>query len=124
MNNADRAVLVNELGAKTNYEKVPARMATGAMGNIGYSALIIEGDRGPIKVIADHNCPQGTAYLLQLNTWKLYSLGPAPRFLDFDGNRMLREAAADAYEARIGYYGQMGCVAPGWNANVNISAVV
>jgi hypothetical protein len=58
--------------------------------------------------------------MLQLDVWKLYSLGKAPRILDADGLKMLRESSADAVEVRAGYYAQLGCRAPGWNANVKL----
>lgn len=36
--------------------------------------------------------------------------------LDLDGNKMLREAAADAYEVRCANFSQVGCTFPGANA--------
>ncbi len=54
--------------------------------------------------------------MLQLNTWTLETLNGAPRILDLDGNRMLRNSTADSYQIRVGYYGNMTCEAPGWNA--------
>jgi hypothetical protein len=56
--------------------------------------------------------------MLQLDVWKLYSLGKCPRILDSDGLKMLRESSADAVQVRVGYYAQVGCRAPGWNVNV------
>jgi hypothetical protein len=56
--------------------------------------------------------------MLQLDTWSLNTLGEAPMFLDLDNNRMLRESAADAYEVRLGYYGNIACNAPGYNCRI------
>jgi hypothetical protein len=42
--------------------------------------------------------------------------------LDQDGNRMLRIYNQDALEARIGYYAQLGCDAPGYNATIAMPA--
>ena len=53
-----------------------------------------------------------------MDTWSLNTLGEAPMFLDLDNNRMLRESAADAYEVRMGYYGNVACNAPGYNCRV------
>lgn len=88
---------------------------------IGFRGILINGPRGPIKVIPDQNCPFGTAFMLQMDVWKLYSLGKAPKILDTDGLKMLRDSAADSVEVRVGYYAQLGCRAPGWNANVKLA---
>lgn len=85
---------------------------------IGFRAIQINGPRGPIKVIPDQNCPSNRAFMLQLNVWKLYSLGKSVRILDADGNKMLRESSADSVELRCGGYSQLGCRAPGFNANI------
>lgn len=99
----------HDLGAKVMYEEL-------RVGEIGFEAIRINGPTGPIKVIPDLNCPYGFAWMLQLDTWELMSLGAMPKFLDFDGLKMLRESTSDAYEVRVGYYAQLVCNAPGWNA--------
>ena len=63
---------------------------------------MIHGPRGPIKVIPDQNCPNNVAFMLQLDVWKLYSLGKSPKILDSDGLKFLRESTADAVEVRVG----------------------
>jgi hypothetical protein len=45
----------------------------------------------------------------------------APRLLDSDGNQILREATADNVEVRLGYRAQLGCAAPGFNANIQLA---
>ena len=79
---------------------------------------MIHGPRGPIKVIPDQNCPKDVAYMLDMSVWKLYSLGKAPKILDSDGLRFLRESSADAVEVRVGYYAQLGCRGPGYNVRI------
>lgn len=88
---------------------------------IGFRAMQINGPRGPLNIVADQNCPSDKAYMLQMDTWKLYSLGKAPQISDTDGMKMLRESNADAVEVRVVYYAQLGCVAPGWNAVIQLS---
>jgi hypothetical protein len=97
------------LGSKVQYVdlKVTAE--------IGFRGILINGPKGPIKVMPDHNCPKKYTYMLTSNTWKLYSLGKAPKILDADGLKMLRESDADAVEVRCGYYANLGCNAPGFN---------
>ena len=115
MNYSNFADLEKALGSKVSYVDVKASP------EIGFRGILVHGPRGPIKVIPDQNCPNGVAYMLQMDVWKLYSLGKAPKILDSDGLKFLRESTADAVEARIGYYAQLGCRAPGFNVRVALS---
>lgn len=112
VNTLDRADIVKSLGSKAVYEPVKS-----TDGVVGYKALIIEGEDGPVKVVADVNCPKGNFFLLQTDTWVRKSAKAAPRYLKADGPEFLREAAADGYEWRIGAYWNIGCEAPGYNAS-------
>lgn len=114
MNYAEFADLEKALGSKVQY--VDLKVSA----DIGFRGIVINGPRGPIRVVPDQNCPAGRAFMLQLDVWKLYSLGKAPRILDADGMKMLRESNADAVEVRVGYYAQLGCRAPGWNASIKL----
>jgi hypothetical protein len=109
------ADLEKALGSKVQYIDLKVNA------EIGFRGIVINGPRGPIKVIPDQNCPSDRAFMLQMDVWKLYSLGDAPKILDADGLKMLRENNADAVEVRVGYYAQLGSRAPGWNANVLLS---
>lgn len=108
------ADLEKALGSKVQY------IDAHASAEIGFRGMLIHGPRGPIKVIPDQNCPDSRAFMLSMQYWKLYSLGKAPKILDSDGLKFLRESSADAVEVRVGYYAQMGCRAPGFNANINL----
>ena len=88
--------------------------------DIGFSGISIVGPTGPITIVPDYNCQPNTLWLLQKDTWVLATLGDAPQFLDLDSLRMLRDAGSDAYEVRLGYYGQVGCYAPGWNCRITL----
>lgn len=83
--------------------------------NFGFRTLQVYGPHGIIDVVADKDCPTGTGYLLQLDTWGLYSIGDAVGILSHDGNRMLRQNGYDGVEVRMGGYYQAGCRAPGYN---------
>lgn len=107
------ANLEKALGSKVVYDEAKARDV-----DIGFAAISIRGPRGTIKVVPDMNCQPNVAWMLQLDTWSLNTLGEAPMFLDLDNNRMLRESAADAYEVRLGYYGNVACNAPGYNCRI------
>jgi len=115
MNYSKYADLENALGSKVIYTDMKINA------EISFRGILINGPRGPIKVIPDQNCPSDRAFMLQLNVWKLYSLGKAPQILDTDGLKMLRQASADGVEVRIGYYAQVGCRAPGFNVNIKLA---
>lgn len=112
MNYSNFADLEKALGSKVAYVEKNIKP------EIGFRGILIHGPRGPINVIPDQNCPPDVAYLLQLDTWKLYSLGKAPKILASDGNKMLRVYNQDQLELRVGFYGQLGCRAPGFNARI------
>jgi hypothetical protein len=109
--------LEKALGAKVQYidYKGPA--------DIAFRGIRINGHNSEIKVFPDRNCPSTKGYMLQMDTWTLYSLNDAPHILRYsDGNEMLRVANADAAEVRIAAYYNLGCNAPGWNANLTLAA--
>jgi len=114
VNYAKFAELENALGSKVQYIDLKANA------EIGFRGVVINGPRGPIKVVPDANCPGNKAFMLDLSVWKLYSLGKAPKILDTDGLKMLRESNANAVEIRIGFYAQLGCNAPGYNAVISL----
>ena len=83
---------------------------------ISFRGVKLQGPSGPIEVFADRNCQAATGWMIQLNTWCLYSLNAVPHIFKYgDQLEMLRLASADASEVRVGDYAQMGCRAPGWN---------
>ena len=91
------------------------------VGVFGFSSISIATPTGMVDVYADHNCPIDVGYLLQMDTWKLKSLGPAPRLLAFDGLKGIRQSNEDGVEYRWGYYGNLLCTAPGFNCRVALA---
>jgi hypothetical protein len=104
------AALENTLGSKVQYVNVKSGDA-----DVGFEGIRVHGTKGPIQVIPDQNCQADRTYMLQLDTWMLYSLGMAPRIFRGDSLEFLRVGGSDAVEIRALYYAEMGCVAPGWN---------
>jgi len=117
MNPLSYSELIKSLGSKVVYDL----MRSSDVADVFFEAVRIHLPSGSAMVVADPNCPYGRAYMLQMDTWKLYSLGMAPKILMTDGLRFLRENNADAVEVRAGYYAQMGCTAPGWNATIALT---
>ena len=118
MNFTSYAALEKSLGSKVQYVDIRHEEA-----DISFAGIKIHAPYGPITVIPDRNCPSQTAYLLQMDTLKFRSLGKAPHILTYglEGLEGLRVGNADALEIRIGYYGNLICNAPCWNAVVSLS---
>lgn len=113
---ASYGALVTALGSKKTYDNV-----SGPAG-ISYQGVKVIGANSEFSVFPDRSCPAATAFLLQMDTWKLYSLGQFPGILRSpDGLEMLRVYNADAAEVRAGGYSNAGCEAPGWNAYVSLA---
>lgn len=106
--------LIIELGNKVEYT------TQNVTANVGFTGVKIVGAKRPITVHADHNCPDGRAYMLTKDTWKLISVGSVPELHDEDGVRMLRESTADGFEVRASYYANLVCDAPGYNAVITL----
>jgi hypothetical protein len=111
------AALEKALGSKVTYVdmKGPA--------DIAFRGIMVNGANSMIKVFPDRFCQATTGYLLQMETWAFEGLGDAPQILRYgDGLEMLRVYNSDAGECRVAYYGQLRTNAPGWNAQVALSA--
>lgn len=111
--------LEKELGAKVQYVQVKHDMA-----DIAFKGITVNAPYGPITIIADRNEISKTAHLLEMDVWKLRSLGKAPHILTYgrEGLEGIRVYNADALEVRVGYYGNLVCAAPGFNTVVQLSA--
>lgn len=121
MNNVQYRQLLKSLSSKVYYQ--PTKVEANA--RIAFSGIMVEGDAGPFAVIPDQNCPSKVCHLMQMDTWKLYSLGPAVHIFDKDTDQeMLRESSTDGYELRVGGYQQVGCRAPGWNGRIELAPAV
>lgn len=119
MDFASYAALVNSLGAKVQYVQVKHDEV-----EVAFEGITFQSAYGRVTILADRSCPPTTAYLLTMDTLKLRSLGKVPHILTYgmEGLDGLRVGNADALEIRIGYYGNLICSAPGWNAVVTLSA--
>jgi hypothetical protein len=111
--------LIKSLGSNVEYDVVQAFDA-----EVGFNSIRMRTpSAGVVQVMGDYNCPATRGYALNMDTWKLYSVGEAPHIFDFDNDqKVLREASSDSYEVRVGYYAQLGCTAPGWNGVVTLQA--
>lgn len=79
---------------------------------ISFRGIELSGPKGKVTVYPDQDCPQNRGYMLKMDSMAFYSLKEPVQILNADGNQMLRESSADAYEVRIATYSQLGCVEP------------
>jgi hypothetical protein len=110
--------VIAALGARVMYTEVPAQGSQGTLAKIGFQAVDIMGPKGVIHLVADDACPNCHAYMLQMDTWSLCSLGDAPRILTRNDKDYITVYNADSIEIRVGYYAELGCSAPGFNAHI------
>lgn len=106
--------LEKALGSKVQYVDLAANA------EVSFRGVVINGPKGPIKVVPDQNCPSNRIFGIHMPVWKLYSLGKSVRVIDTDGLQMLRQSAADGVEVRYGNYLNMGCRAPGGNIHLDV----
>jgi hypothetical protein len=112
-NFAQFANLQSSLGTRVSYGEVPTND-----GEFGFRSIQITCGTNVVDVLADAYCPSNVGWIIQKDTWKLYSLKEVPRFENTDGLQMLRQTTNDGVEVRAKYYAQLGCVAPGFNGRV------
>jgi hypothetical protein len=93
--------LIKELGAGKEYTTVNAVGPKGVVANVGYRGVYIQGDKSVIKMVAANKCPSAVGFLLEQENYSVFSIGSVTKFLEDDGNRILRQASADGVEVRL-----------------------
>lgn len=94
------------------------RMEDGGEGKFGRPSLMMTTPGGGVTVKAGPYVPESGAWLLNMDDWKLCTLGPAPHLVQDDGNTALRLAAStasnggDGIEIRWRYFAQLVCTMP------------
>lgn len=124
LNNIDFRKLIKSTGSRVQYPREPgSRLAMGekgALADISFSTLRLQGDYGPLDIMPAPKCPQGRAYVLQMDTWQLATIGTVPKILERDGLKLQRIYNDDGYEVRVGGYGSLGGSLPGHNCVVTL----
>jgi hypothetical protein len=90
-------------------------------GKGGVGALTILGPDGPCQIISAPKCPANTAWVVDLNSFKLMSSGPTIGILDDDGQVVVRRDASDALEVRAVSFSQLICSNPSLNCAIAFS---
>lgn len=116
--------LIKELAGRSSYErvsKVGVDLATGKKGTkamVGYKAIVIETEAGPLTIVTDSACQYQYGWVLDTKTLCFETAEAWPHVRDKDGLKMLRQANENYIFELLGY-GEFLCYAPGKNANVN-----
>jgi hypothetical protein len=110
------AQIESDLASQSRYE-----MMMGSDGRTGFDSIVLNAAGGKIQVVSDPWCPPNTGYLLQQDTWELFSLDRVPDFVSDDGGRLHRLENADEVEFRLGGYFNVACRAPGYNMVLNFA---
>ncbi len=82
---------------------------------IGFAAIEFVAPFGTIKIMTDPFLSQGTAYMLDMSTWLMPSMGQIPKVDFLDKMSWLRTAGADSYEFRTLYRCATYCSNPAKN---------
>lgn len=115
MNFRNWSNLEKALGSRVRYMDVKLEEV-----RFGFHGIQLNGPMGPLMVLADRSCQDDRAYILDMDTWTMFSAGPAPHIVDEDGTPILRNPNTDQFDLRVASYWQLGCTAPGRNAVVKL----
>jgi hypothetical protein len=85
---------------------------------ISFPAVKLQTPTGELALVPDAFVPTGFAWMLQMDTWLLPSMGKVPKVLSADDLDWLRQGGADAYQLRIGSRATTYCQKPWANGCV------
>jgi hypothetical protein len=87
---------------------------------IGFDGIKIATAAGPITCLMDPYVPQGSAWLMQMDTWVYKSLGQAPKNLteETTGLIWIPQTGSNNFIAQLGYRGTFFCKAPNKNCAI------
>lgn len=119
-NPRDTRQMKKSLGSKIAY---PRSDVKSQIAGISFKGFVLQTDTGEMPVVTSPFCPIQNNFMLNMQSFKLYTAGSAPMILNFDGLEALRVATDDAMEVRVGLYGNFASERPvdniratGWGA--------
>jgi len=114
LNSKRFAELCKSIQGKAHYPQTTVSSSGGQSGKakVGFNGFVFPGERGPVTVLSDPNCPYGYGLMTRKAAWELACLDGCPHFSEEDGQRFLREISADAIEFRLKVYWQLCCERP------------
>lgn len=83
------------------------------IGEFAYDTIKFASGNKTIRVLGDQNFADNDCLIATKSAWRFHTLKGAPRLMGRQGNsEMILEPAADGWEVRIGWYGELECLAP------------
>ncbi len=102
VNPLDYRDLVKEMGSKREIQ-ITAKQA-----GMGFTALEVYGATGTLQVVSEVDVPRGYGWACDTDQITLRTAGDCPMMLNEDGvGKLLRAYDDDAYQGRIGAYGNL-----------------
>ena len=116
VNPMDYADIEMDLGARVAYQTVEAFENA----QVSFDAIRLATPYGMVTILMDIFCPLGSAWLLELDTWLMPSVGEVPRVAGegVDGLQWLRSATSENYQMRAKWIASTYCSAPGKNCAI------
>ncbi len=122
LNPLDYERLELSLEGRARFETMTTQVGGKRSAQVGFDSMIITTTAGKANVVADVDCPQGTGYMLQMDTWEMHHLKGLPHMITRGagqgGGRM--GVTTDTVEFRAVYRGNLACIAPGYNGVVTL----
>lgn len=89
--------------------------------SFGFNKIEVVMGAKTVNIYSDTYCPKGTFFALNMNHWKIHSMGPMIRKLDEDGLNFLRQATTNDYEYRLVSYMAPCTNAPGFSGRIPLT---
>jgi hypothetical protein len=110
--------LANAQGAKVQLVNVKSAEA-----DIGFEGIEITGANGRVVCLPDRSCPSNTIAGVNINAWKLISVGKAVRTWQEDGKVWLRSYNQNGMEIRFYSLANLVCREPRSNINIRVNPI-
>lgn len=110
--------LANAQGAKVQLTTVMSDVG------MGFEGIEVAGANGRVICLPDRYTPSNTIAGVNINTWKLISVGKAVRTWQYDGKVWLRSYNQNGMEIRFYSLANLVCREPRANINVRVNPIV
>ena len=114
LNPVDYIDVIKDCGSRVMYPE-PAGKSEAV---VGFPGVKLATPYGLINITTDVFVPSGSAWMLDMKTWLLVSMGALPKVDLADNLSWLRNASADSYQFRTLYRAATYCSMPGHNGSV------
>jgi hypothetical protein len=110
--------LANSQGAKVQLVNVKSDVG------IGFEGIEVTGANGRVVCLPDRSCPSNVIAGVNINSWKMISVGKICRTWQYDGKVWLRSSTQNGMEIRFYSLGNLVCREPRANINIRVNPIV